>query len=81
MEREDEERILMMNFDDLDFLTQDDDLVFSGGEDIDLMYALMFGDTSSGPEESLTAQPVPPPCQTVDMELEALAVLLALGEW
>jgi hypothetical protein len=80
MEREDEERILMMNFDDLDFLTQDDDLAFSGGEDIDLMYALMFGDTSTGPEESLIEQPLPPLCQTESMELEALAILLALGE-
>jgi hypothetical protein len=72
--------IHMMNFDDLDFLTQDDDLVFRDGEDIDLMYALMFGDANSGPEESLTAQPVPSPCQAVGMELDALAILLALGE-
>jgi hypothetical protein len=68
----------MMNLDDVNGLMLDDDLLSFNGEDIDLIYAFMMGSESSGSEESSIMQEVPPPDPVGSMELDALAIILAL---
>jgi hypothetical protein len=69
-----------MDLDNMMSLTQDDDLFATDGVGDDLISALIWGDAIPEPGESSTMQVIPPPCQVGNMELDALAIILALDE-
>jgi hypothetical protein len=79
-ESQSEGKGILMDLDDMMSLTQGDDLFATDDVGNDLISALIWGDATPEPGESSTTQAIPPPCQVESIELDILAIILALDE-